>query len=1051
MKRREDSASALAALCWSPAAAGCAGGASLQRRVMRRARCIPYETFASMRRSYASERPAALARREAGTPTWGYRRPRAAALARLFIPPRVPPTREVLDQVLRISAPLSWSRAAASVATRLRRNYIIGACPRLFSEEMCSFASIFFGAVASSPMERHMQAMSIMEELQSTVACTAMSPPSASAAGVASETYLWRSFMHPFVRLLCSRFHSSAPRGNPSPLSAVSSAESKWEEALLGHICRLASWPEAEAADAVMQLMELLARSCARGKSSSAPLLPKMESVVRRVVRASSPALLSTVVQACQVRVRHPDIVAGDGSAVSTSATAALCTSQAEEDLHGACRWRAFMSDRAIKVCLQQIVQVLTASSSDRRTDGAGGASAVTPAARLQIHQCCLCRIPRHMDDRTRHDCAILAMTALKQTPFTVLLAAYQYFREEGLASAVVAQRFLAHCRVCVTHATQQGISLTTYISPAAAKAGVEALLHAHNAVRNSGRDSKQLETAVSNAAAALNALGFPHVVRSLYEEPTPTVSGTPPSAFSETPYSVLSQVLLRNVSGAVVALEALGASRPDGWPSLPPAAVESMAAVSRLVGQEGSVDDIERLYAALVGFHNAGLFVSTYVESVLAGVCDRMWKIARQQHAWGVAKTVPRAPPCEIVGRVVPVFRAILGYVGDELNADMIFELVETALHLRDYAVPLTAALVSALRSSAEQSLCLQELLCRADASTHGAPFLCYYTLCYARDFGSPATFDHLAALWRIDGDAIWSRASRLSPSLRLWTCIVCGRLNSNRYNYCVCSALRYSYVLCGACGYAQDERLRQCRCCGQTRVPKALTAGAVARKAWQCRDCGARNPARQTLMCFRCGQPTGPCIQQDAAADLKSGTASAPAIPGCCFSNEFHRGLACGAASTATRAATAYMAAVGVCHECGRFKADHAERHSTVWICMGCHQRRSSLEHVCPSCPQVECLPKAVCREPVGVPRVCGRCGREEANPFAMACRGCGSTSDPFAHRSDSAKAASLSEQVVAAESHAGFAVTPGVAEPTTATCLPLVLSLSSHACRR
>ncbi|KAG5466408.1 hypothetical protein LSCM4_01559 [Leishmania orientalis] len=1033
MKLRVDTALALAALCWPPAAGGCPGGASLQWWAMRRVCRTPHEAFAPMRRTYVSASHAVIARRKEGSPYWGHRRPSAAALPRPLASPRVPLPRELLEEVLRSSATLSLSTATTSMGTRLRRNYITAACPRLFAEEMCNFASIVFGAVASSRMERHMQASVLVSELQNTAASAAVSPSSAPLSGVAAEASLWRSYMHPFARFLSSSLDDSAPTDNPHSLCAASLAESKWEEALLDHVCLLASWPDTEAADTVAHLMELLAPSCTRRKSSCAPLLANMESVVRRVVRASSPALLSTVVQACQVRIRHPDSVASGVGAAFTRATAALYTPQAEEDFHGGCRWRAFMSDSAVKVCLQQMVQVLTASSNDRRTERAGGASAVTPAARLQIQQCCLCQIPRHMDDRTRRDCAMLSMTALKQAPFTVLLAAYQYFREEGLVSVVVAQRFLAHCGVCVTHATQRGVSLATYISPAAAEAGAEALLHAHTTVLSACRDSKQLQMTVSYAVAALNALGFPHIVRSLYKDPGPTVAATPASALCETPHSVLSQVLLRNVSGAVGALEALGASRPEGWPSLPLAATESMAAVSRLVGQEGSVPDVDRLYAALVGFHNAGLFVSYYVECVLAGLCDRMRNLGRQQHAWRDARKVPSAAPHQILECVIPVLRATLRYVGDELNADIILELVETALHLREYAVPLTAAIVSALRANMEQSLCLQELLYRVDATTHDAPFLCYYTLCYARDFDSPSTFDHLAALWRIDGDAIWNRAAHLSPSCGLWRCTTCGRLNSDRYNYCVCSALRYSHVICGACGYAQDERLRQCRSCGETLTPKALLAGAVARKAWQCRGCGARNPARQTLLCFRCGQPTGPCIPQHTAAataESEGGTASSPAMSGCCFSDELDNGLKRGTASAATRAAVLYTAAVGVCHECGRFKMDHAARHSIVWMCAGCHQRRSSLERVCPSCPQVECLPKALCREPVSVPRVCRHCGREEANPFTMVCRGCGSTANPFAHRCDSAETTSLPEQVAAADSHASHVLPQVVA---------------------
>lgn len=1026
MKPKVAASPTLAALYWSLEAATCSGGATLKWRAVRRVCRDLYEAFAPMRRTYASASYASIACREAQPSYRGHGRPRAAAQPRLFISRRVLPPLESLEGALRTSTPLSMSTAVASMGTRLRRNHIMGSCPRLFAEEMCSFASAVSGAVASSPKEHHARALALLSELQNAAGSATASASLAPPAEVRAETSLWRSYMHPFARFLCNEIHVSVSADNTTPLSSALFTDGKWDETLLNCVCQLASWPDAEAAGAVAQWMTSLVQGCALRKGTRlVSSLPEMELMVRCVVEASSPALLCAVVQACQVRTRRMDGSTGDGGAECRSAATALYASQAEEDLHVGRRWHPCMSGRAIKLSLQQIVQVLTGSARGRRKGRAGSASAVTLAARLQIQQCCLCQIPRHMDDRTRHDCAMLAMTALKQAPFTVLLAAYEYFREEGLASAVVAQRFLAHCGVCVTHVTQRGVSLATYLSPVATKAAVEALLHAHSTVLSTGRDSKQMETAMSYVTATLNALGYPHVVRSLYKAPKPTMTTAPDPGLCETPHSVVSQVLLRDVYGAVVALEALGASRPEGWLSLPPAVTESMAAVSRLVGQEGSVADVNRLYAALVGFHNAGLFISYYVECVLAGVCDRMRDIGRQQkHARENVSKVPSAPPHAILERVIPVFRATLGYVGDELNADIIFELVETALQLRDYAVPLTAALVSALRASMELSLCLHELLCRVDASTHNTPFLSYYALCYTRDFGSPSTFDHLSALWRVDGDTIWNRAAHLSPSCQLWKCATCGRLNSDRYNYCVCSALRYSHVLCGACGYAQDERLRQCRSCGHTLLHKASLARAVARTTWQCRDCGARNPARQTLLCFRCGEPTGPCIQQNsaAAASESEGSAASTSVKReCCFNCDCDKDQRRGAASATTRRAATYATAVGVCHECGRFKMDHAAQRSLVWVCTGCHQRRSSLERSCPSCPQVECLPQAVCREPVNVPRVCCHCGHEEVNPFVMLCRGCGSSADPFVHRGDSADATCMPERVPAASGHA------------------------------
>ncbi|GET92886.1 hypothetical protein, conserved [Leishmania tarentolae] len=1022
MKLRKAAASTLVELYWSPESSSGVRGAARKWRAARQDCRDPYVAFVWTRRNYASASSALFACREARPSYRCHRRPRAAAQSRQFSSPRVLPPHESLEEVLRTSTPLSLSTAVTSMATQLRRNHIIGSCPRLFAEEMCSFASAAFGAAACASTESHTGVSALLNELQNAAGSTTASASLAPTGEVSAETSLWRSYMHPFERFLHSTIHARLSASNSTTLPSTFLTDGNLDGTFLNCVCQLASLTDSDATRTVAQSMEALVQRCVLRRSSCrVSSLSQMELIVQRVLEASSPMLLCAVVRACQVRTRSMDSSMSDGGGEHGNTTVAINTSRAEEDLRGGCRWHPFMSDRAIKLCLKQIVQVLTDSASGRRKGKTSSTSLVTLAERLQIQRCCLCHIPRNMDDRTRHDCAVLAMISLKQAPFTVLLAAYQYFREEGLASAVVAQRFLAHCGVCVTHATQRGVSLTTYLSPAASKAAVGALLHAQGTFLSTGRDTKQMEATMSYVAATLNALGYPHIVRSFYTAPHLTTTGTTALHLCETPHSVLTQVLLRDVQGAVVALEALGASRPEGWLSVPPAVTEAMAAVSRLVGREGSVADVNRLYLALVGFHNAGLFISYYVECVLAGVCDRMHDIGRQQgHSRKIESKKPSVQPDDLLERIIPVFRGTLCYIGDELNADIIFEIVETALQLRDYAVPLTASLVSTLRGSMELSLGLQDLLGRVDTSTHNTPFLYYYALCYARDFGVRSTFEHLAALWRVDGDAIWNRATHLSPSCQLWKCATCGRLNSDRYNYCVCSALRYSHVFCGTCGYAQDERLRQCRSCGHRLLTKASLAGAVPRKTWQCRYCEARNPARQTLLCFRCGQPTGPCIRQDSAAPATESEVSAEPTSvacECCFSGECDKSQERSGASAAAPRAAAYAAAVGVCHKCGRFKMPHAAQHSFVWVCVGCHQRRSSLERICPSCPHVECLPQAVCREPANVPRVCRHCGHEEVNPLAVLCRGCGSTTDPFAHHLDSSAATCMTERVAVA----------------------------------
>ncbi|KPA86431.1 hypothetical protein ABB37_00599 [Leptomonas pyrrhocoris] len=779
---------------------------------------------------------------------------------------------------------------------------------------------------------------------------------------------------------------------------------------------------------------------------ADAPSAAHVESTVRTLLESTSDTLLGAFLEALQVCRSSfgsltPSSLMSHLSAVGSPTEAPLqhC-SQVAESFHGSRHWHPCLSASAVKVCLQRVLPLLTTSmttgngSAKRQGNDSAG---LNPAQRHRLQLCFQCQFPPSTDEHTRHDCAVLTMAVLKGAAFPALVAAYRYFVEEGLASVPVALRFLSNCGMCVPHVGQRGVSLSVYVAALAATAAaarpftfqetqdlfvaprttVEPLLHARRTLLESGRELKQIEGGLVHVNAVLNVLGYAADVRAFYACRLPGQT----SALRETPHSVMSCVLLRNAEAAVAALAELGLSRPEGWVFVPPTVVQCMEAVSRLVGERGTAAQVDALYVALIDFHNGALFASHYVELVLAGVCDRIRDLHHAVHKQPPVlhgkKTVDTASPPytatphEVLDRVIPVVRAALLYVGDELNADMILELVETALHVDSYATSLTAALVLAFRAWMDQSLCLQELLCRVDASTQNVPFLHYYALCYARDFCRAAVFDHLAVLWHVDSDAIWHRDARLSPSCQLWKCAACGRHNSDRYNYCLCSALRYSHVLCGTCGYAQDERLRQCLSCGTALLSTADLASAVARKAWQCRDCGARNPAKQTLLCFRCGQPTGPRFREGACRTNESGPV--------CLRKSF---CDCHTADPTTpsdkwakdevsrqkRKEAAYAAAVGVCHACGRFKMDYAACHSAVWVCAGCQQRRSTLERICPSCPQVECLPHALCRESIEVRRVCRHCQHEEANPFTVVCSACGGSDDPFGREEEDTAAA-------------------------------------------
>ncbi|KPI85360.1 hypothetical protein ABL78_5584 [Leptomonas seymouri] len=975
-----------------------------------------------------------LSGRQPGTFLVVPRRPRASALTRFFTLPRSQERHhsrcrnESFDSAAEGSninktaaGSVSSSFAAAAVlSSHLRRNRILAACPFLYS------TSLAFGVAEALASHTERASSAVAKEiafLANDVQDVSRAPVSAAFKVEAASL---GSITTPLVATLCYALH----------LHGTSLSEAAFVQCLR----QVLASTDAEMEGAVGFMMQSLLAHWAR--LAVAPPAAHVESTVRALLESSSEVLLCALVEALQMHAVHFTHVARSLLPSHPSAkirppteTSLPHGTQTTGSFHVARRWHPYLSSATVKACLQRVVLLITTStgggrgSTDngndkRKSSSAGG---LTPSLRHRLHLCCQCQLPLASGDRTRHDCAVLTMGALKGADLPTLVAVYRYFAEESLTSPPVALRFLTNCGMCVPHVNQRGVSLSVYVSALAASTAeaqpfscataadsfvvprteLAPLLHARKVLLESGRELQQIEGGLVHVNAVFNALGYAADVRAFYARRPPGQT----SEVRETPHSVVSWVHLGDVGAAVTALAELGVSRPDGWVFVPPAVAQCMEAVSRLVGEKGTPAHVDALYVALIKFHNGALFTSHYVELVLAGVCDRICCLRHEEReqppsshggkASDTASLLHKASSHKVLEQVIPVIRATLRYVGDELNADMILELVETALHVDSHAAPLTAALVWAFRAWMDLSLCLQELLCRVDASTQNVPFLHYYALCYARDFCNAAVFDHLAALWHVDSDAIWHRAAHLSPSCQLWKCAACARLNSDRYNYCLCSALRYSHVLCGTCGYAQDERLRQCRSCGAALLSTASLAGAIARKAWECDGCGARNPAKQTVLCFRCGQPTGPRFRNDASRSNASGsvsllkdfcdcsTTTSPTCKSKCEGDN---------ASHQKDREAAYAAAVGVCRACGHFKMDYAARHSAAWVCTGCGQRRSTLERICPSCPQVECLPHAVCREPIAVPRTCRHCQHEEANPFIMACSACGSNEHPF-----------------------------------------------------
>ncbi|KEG15045.1 hypothetical protein DQ04_00211280 [Trypanosoma grayi] len=534
----------------------------------------------------------------------------------------------------------------------------------------------------------------------------------------------------------------------------------------------------------------------------------------------------------------------------------------------------------------------------------------------------------------------IQVMSCLKHAPVFLLCDVYRVMEDHQLVTPSVQCKFLANC----------GIAIST--SNTVSHECAEVIVRAFRSLSRSGRDTNDIEEGLVHGSAALLVLRREDLVRDVY-------AACP--MLRETPHSVMAYVRNGDVVRANQALLRLAQSRDEGWINVPLPVMQAIHEVCVMVGCSGGPNDMAPLYRALVSFHNPGMIVSQCIEYVLAGICDRLC---------GVGKQFPKsAPPRAVLDHVLPLFRAVLSCIGDDINVDMILQILETAVTVKHFGVPLASSIVWALQHSS--SLALKELFSRVDPSTNGTPFLSYYVLCFTRDRGQRDTVEHLATVWHCESDPILKRHPSLAPLYKLWKCAACGRLNSDRFNYCLCSALRNSFVICARCGYAQDERWSSCQSCGE-RMNDNSIAAAVVRRSWTCDDCGASNPARQVTCCFRCKSPCGPGAKALTQLEgLKSEVCQ------CSYTEKPNEDKG------KTRMAH-------YCRECGWFRETWAAKNSVVWCCEGCGELRSSLDRTCPNCPQVDCLPFAVVLTSSDS-LLCSDCRLPAANPFAVKCPQC------------------------------------------------------------
>ncbi|ESL07900.1 hypothetical protein TRSC58_04406 [Trypanosoma rangeli SC58] len=534
----------------------------------------------------------------------------------------------------------------------------------------------------------------------------------------------------------------------------------------------------------------------------------------------------------------------------------------------------------------------------------------------------------------------IQVMSCLKHAPVFLLCEVYRTMEQNNLVTASIRCKFLANC------------GITIAISNAVPRHCSEVIVRAFRALTRSNRETRHIEEGLVHGSAVLVVLHRDELVREAYAA-RPTLR--------ETPHSVMAYVRSGDVSQSHQALLRLAQSREEGWINIPLPVVLAIQAVCTLVGRSGDSVDMNFLYRALVSFHNPGMIVSQYVEYVVAGICDRISRVGRE-----VSKDTP---PRIVLGLVLPLLRTVVTYVGDDINTDMFLQLLETSVALKHFAVPLTSSILWNLQRSS--SLALKELFSRVDSTTNGIPFLNYYALCLARDRGRREIVEHLSVVWRCDSDPILKRHASLAPAYKLWKCASCGRLNSDRFNYCLCSALRNSFVVCAGCGNAQDERWRCCQSCGK-EIREDVIAAAFVRRSWNCDDCGASNPARQTFFCFRCKAPSGPVAK---VAKSLEGVEKKHCL---CPSNK------------ELNVKKKWRGVLQYCRCCGWFCEAWAAKNSLVWHCEGCGELRSSLDRACPDCPQVECLPFAVVRKSCDS-LSCPACRLPFVNPFALRCLQC------------------------------------------------------------
>lgn len=646
--------------------------------------------------------------------------------------------------------------------------------------------------------------------------------------------------------------------------------------------------------------------------------------------------------------------------------------------------WNSFVSPELAQKCFQRVLAAVKAVKHSpalprlpviaQSTNAQGGSWMPTDVSLLSLHQSVVCAFPSGCTDVRKSSLGVLSLSCLRFARLKDLTSLLCYLVNECPdARAAFYSKFLANSGSSVFSTRMPTCGGVKNFAP---------LFYEALNVLADLKSIKEVEEGVVHGCAVLNAIGGAASVREVYTK-APTLR--------ETAHSVAACVVLGDISGALSALSSLGDSQMNGWVYLPDVVVEVMRSVSQLVGRRGSKEHIAELYRALVRFRNRGMLMTNYIEVLLGGLGDRImeWRESEGKaegtrypstasvSSREVKSGHPLRSPHDETKEIIDMVSEALRFIGDDVNGDVVLSLIESSLRCGNHAVSLTVGIMKALREASVEHIALSTFFSPGDASTADLPFLHYFAVCSARDSGLLEVLEHLASIWGANVEPIRFRAKHLAPAYRLWRCASCGRPNSDRFNYCACSALRYTFIECPSCRYAQDERWPTCLRCGTICGGKGSIpslASAIVRKTWLCGFCRAANPSRHVLLCFRCRKLAGPLA--DLRKNLKTSNSRllSKSFCGCHYGIGF-----------------TYTSSIGYCRACHEYAESHSRKESFFWCCISCNQLRSSLERSCPRCPHIEFAPFLFSHR-TGDKRVCRRCGAVVEDCIENVCPDCG-----------------------------------------------------------